>query len=196
MSKKRPSNPDKPAAAKPPASTKRRETLFFVGVSGAVAAATLAGIAVLPELAPEPGMVGKAAPGFVLPVVSGGDPGARMALGDLLGKPVILDFWASWCEPCRIQGPILERLAKKYRERGLTVLGVNVDDTPQDAAVYAKREGLTYPILVDLEGTAQRAYEATNLPTLVIVDRDGRVAAYMAGLVDETSLDDIIATLL
>jgi len=166
-------------------------------VAALIALVTLAGLAILPLLAPgQHERVGKQAPSFTLPVVANGEPGARIALEDLKGRPVIVDFWASWCGPCAVQAPILERLANRYRERGLVVVGVNVDDPPGVAASYARRKGLSYPIVLDPTGETQAAYGVNQLPSVVVLDREGRVAAFLTGVVDEGSLDELVSTAL
>lgn len=159
-----------------------------------IALATLAGLALLPKLAPgQHESVGKAAPLFTLPVVVNGEPGARIGLEDLKGRAVIVDFWASWCGPCAVQAPILERLSRRYEERGLVVVGVNVDDPPGVAASYAQRKALSYPIVLDPTGETQAAYGVTQLPSLVVLDREGRVVAYLTGVVDEGTLDELVS---
>lgn len=135
---------------------------------------------------------GVAAENFVLPVAANGDDGARISLQDLKGKPVLLDFWASWCGPCAMQAPILERMSKKYADKGLVVLGVNVDDSVDVTRAYALRKGLSYPMLVDDDSSVQRAYGVKRLPSLVLIDREGKVVSYTTGMVDESSLDAMV----
>ncbi len=146
------------------------------------------------------GLVGKPAPEVSLLVAANRagavDEGGTVSLAQLRGQPVLLDFWASWCGPCAAQSPILERLAKRHAAKGLVVLGVNVDDPPEVAKTYAARKKLSYPIVVDETEQAKRAYGVTSLPTLVVVDREGRVRGAWAGLVDEASLDEALAEVL
>lgn len=161
-------------------------------VAGAIGLSVLFGLAVLPRIAPgEAGMVGQPAPGFALPVVQN-DSRERLELSELRGNAVILDFWASWCGPCAVQAPVLDRLARRYEGRGLVVLGINVDDPPDVASAYAAQKSLTYPILVDPEGLAQRLYGVHKLPSLVVVDKEGKVIAFLTGIVDEGALDELV----
>lgn len=158
-----------------------------------LAAACLLGLVLLPRLGRSGGrMAGQPAPAFTLPVAHNGDAGARMSLDDLRGKPVLIDFWASWCGPCAMQAPILDRIAKRYDDQGLVVLGVNVDDEARVARAYAAKKGLTYPILLDESGAVQRSYGVDKLPSLVLVDREGQVVSFTQGLIDESSLDAIV----
>lgn len=134
------------------------------------------------------------APDFTLPVGANGDPGARLQLSALRDKVVILDFWASWCGPCRMQAPILERVAQRHPD-DLVVLGINVGESPQTALRYATAEGLSYPILLDVDGEAQDLYAATTLPTLVVIDRQGQVRSLVRGVMRESALEDVIRRL-
>lgn len=171
--------------------------VLYPAIAVLVALSALFGLAILPRLAPGVGgMVHKPAPDAVFPIAANGDPGARMQLSNLKGHPVVLDFWASWCGPCNIQAPILDRVARRYEGRGLIVLGVNVDDEPEAAKAFALKKGLSYPIVVDPTKQASRLFEVDKLPSLVVIDKEGHVAAYLTGVVDEGSLDEMVATLL
>lgn len=137
-------------------------------------------------------LVGKAAPDFTLEVVHNGEPGAQMTLSALQGKPVLVDFWATWCGPCQIEAPILSRVAERYRDRGLVVLGVNTSDKPGRATVFATSKQLTYPILFDAQGMANDLYDVKVLPTMVMIGKDGTIKAVRSGLVDEGAVEAMI----
>jgi cytochrome c biogenesis protein CcmG/thiol:disulfide interchange protein DsbE len=139
---------------------------------------------------------GRPAPDAEFAVAANGDAGSRMHVSGLKGHPVVLDFWATWCGPCTLQAPILDRIAKRYEKQGLVVLGVNVDDTPAMARSHAEKQRLSYPIVMDLARHASRKYNVDKLPSLVVIDREGRVVKYMTGLVDEASLDEVVASTL
>jgi cytochrome c biogenesis protein CcmG/thiol:disulfide interchange protein DsbE len=164
----------------------------LLGLSG------LFGLAILPRLAPGAGgMVGKAAPTFTLPVAANGKaPDEKIDLAALKGHPVILDFWASWCGPCAIEAPVLDRLARRYESKGLVVLGVNVSDPPNVIKQYATQRGLSYPMLVESGSNVSDSYGVKNLPSLVILDKEGKVMAYLVGVVDEASLNEIVGAAL
>jgi thiol-disulfide isomerase/thioredoxin len=168
--------------------------VLYPAIAVLVALSALFGLAILPRFSTGASYVGKAAPDVTLPVAANGDEGARMRLSDLKGRAVVLDFWASWCGPCKLQAPILDRVARRYEPRGLVVLGINVDDTPELARSFATRKGLSYPILVDEGKAASAAYDVDKLPSLVVIDKEGRVVSYTTGLVDEGALDEIVAT--
>ena len=139
---------------------------------------------------------GKAAPDAVFSTITGGEPGKKFQVSKYKGHPVVLDFWATWCGPCTLQAPILDRIAKRYEKQGLVVLGVNVDDPPEVARSHALRQGLSYPIVTDMFRDGSHKYGVEKLPSLVVIDREGRVVKYMTGLVDEASLDEVVASTL
>lgn len=165
--------------------------------AGVLALGVLGAIAVLPRIVAGGGpLEGKPAPDASFAVVANGDEGARMALGALKGHPVVLDFWATWCGPCAMQAPILDRIARRYQKQGLIVLGVNVDDPPELARSYAAKKGLSYPIVIDASRASSKSYDVDKLPSLVVIDREGNVVKYLTGVVDEASLDEVIAATL
>jgi len=171
----------------------------FVAAAIVIGAAVLLGLTVLPRVSFSSGAHegGEPAVLFDLPVIHNGDKGSKLALADLKGSPVLIDFWATWCGPCAMQTPILDRLAKRHQGKGLKVVGVNVvDDDPEAAADYAKRKSLSYPIVLDDTGLTQRSYGVNRLPTMILVDKDGRVVRRMSGLVDEASLERMIQEVL
>src|SRR5258708_1730471 len=111
-----------------------------------IGVACLAGMILLPRLARSSSKaLHHPAPTFALPVVLNGDPGARMSLADLRGKAVLIDFWAYWCGPCKMQGPIVDRIAEKYKDSGLAVIGVSVDGEVDEVRAAARAAHMTYP---------------------------------------------------
>ncbi len=115
-----------------------------------------------------PGMA--AAPDFTLRSLGG----PNLRLGEQRGQIVMLNFWATWCAPCREEMPHLARLYEKYRSAGFTLLGVNVDDDPRHAATAAARMALPFPVLFDNDKTVVKAYAVSTMPSTVFIDRDGR----------------------
>lgn len=101
--------------------------------------------------------------------------GRNLRLQELRGQVVMVNFWASWCAPCRVEMPHLNRLADKYRSSGFTLLGVNVDDDPKNAMAAAAKLGLRFPVLLDGEKKVVKLYEVATMPSTVLIDRDGRV---------------------
>ncbi len=116
------------------------------------------------------------APDFVRETLDG----RELALSDLRGRPVVMNFWASWCVPCRLEMPILEDAAKRYRGR-VHFLGVNVLDKPQQAKAFVRRLGITFPSVLDEEGALLARYRVVGLPTTVFVTRSGRIFETHAG---------------
>ena len=171
--------------------------VLYPAIAILIALSALFGLAILPRLSTgSRGMIGQLAPDITLPVVANGDPGARMQLTELRGHAVVLDFWATWCGPCALQAPILDRIARRHQKKGLVVLGVNVDDTPEVAKAYAAQKGLSYPIVLDETRDASGRYGVDKLPSLVVINKEGRVVAFLTGIVDEASLDEVVAAAL
>ena len=107
--------------------------------------------------------------------------GRMVALSDFRGKAVVLNFWASWCTPCREEMPILERLWQEFRDQGLVVLGIAVLDDEKDAAAFVKALAITYPNVFDPDQTRMRLYRVAALPTTVFIDRRQRQRGRFVG---------------
>jgi peroxiredoxin len=119
----------------------------------------------------------QSAPDFTLP-----DPGGRRhSIQDYRGKVVFLVFWASWCEICREELPVVESLYREFKGKGLEVVAVNIKDKREDALAYVKRSKLTYPILMDPEGEIGLLYGAFGTPAIYLIDRKGAVLARLWG---------------
>ena len=104
-----------------------------------------------------------------------GADGRNLRLNEQRGQVVLVNFWASWCGPCRQEMPHLNRLYDKYKASGFTLLGVNIDDDPRLANAVAARMGLKFPVLLDAEKTVSTLYDLGSMPATVLIDRDGRV---------------------
>jgi thiol-disulfide isomerase/thioredoxin len=119
------------------------------------------------------------------------------SIGALRGRVVLLDFWATWCAPCRIVVPKLGALQGRYGAQGLSVLGVSTEDA-QDVALFAQRTAMRYPVGVDKHAETTRSYGVLSLPTLVVIDRRGVVRdvaiGYDSG--EDARLDSMVRTLL
>ena len=133
------------------------------------------------------------APALELPKLSGGGDGS---LADYRGDVVVLNFWASWCEPCREESPLLERWHKRMDAKGGTVLGVDVLDVTGDAQDFIDEYGLTYPMLKDKDGDALESFGVVAYPETFVIDREGRIAAVRRGPVDEAFMRAEVAPLL
>jgi len=115
--------------------------------------------------------VNDAAPDFTLKSLEG----TNLRLEEYRGQVVLINFWASWCGPCREEMPHLARLYEKYRASGFTVLAVNIDEDPAKAARLAQQLGMRFPVLLDTGKQVSRTYDLSAMPSTVLVDRDGRV---------------------
>jgi cytochrome c biogenesis protein CcmG/thiol:disulfide interchange protein DsbE len=109
------------------------------------------------------------------------DTSGTLSLASLRGKVVAVNFWASWCVPCREEAPILERLWTGSRAKGLVVLGVDANDASADARAFMRKHGVTYPIAHDPQGSTLGRWGVPGLPTTFVVDRRGRVVAKVLG---------------
>jgi cytochrome c biogenesis protein CcmG/thiol:disulfide interchange protein DsbE len=122
------------------------------------------------------------APAFVLERL---DREGTLDLASLRGKGVVLNFWASWCIPCKDEAPLLEEAWRTHRDRGLVVLGVDAQDFKGDARRFMRRFGLTYPVVYDGKGSTLGRYGVTGFPETFFVDRTGKlVGERLAGGID------------
>jgi peroxiredoxin len=111
------------------------------------------------------------APDFTLHTMSG----PNLRLKEQRGRVVMVNFWATWCGPCRQEMPELSRLYEKYKSSGFVLLGVNVDDDTSKAAEVAAKLGVTFPVLLDTDKAVSKLYDLSTMPSTVIIDRDGKV---------------------
>lgn len=124
--------------------------------------------------------VGQHAPAFTLARV--GAPG-DVSLSSLRGKAVVLNFWASWCVPCKEEAPLLESAWQRWRSRGVVVLGVDSRDFTGDARRFMRKHGVTYPVVRDGSGSHADSYGVDGYPETFFLDRDGRLTEHLVGQV-------------
>jgi cytochrome c biogenesis protein CcmG/thiol:disulfide interchange protein DsbE len=122
------------------------------------------------------------APALELPRLSGE---GRASLADYRGKVVVLNFWASWCGPCRDESPLLDRWHQRMRKRGGVVVGVDTLDVTSKARAFIERYGLSYPMLRDGGGASRDSYGILGFPETFVIDRRGGIAAAQRGPVNE-----------
>jgi thiol-disulfide isomerase/thioredoxin len=133
----------------------------------------LSALAALPVLGTsvDPIRAGAPAPAFQLTSNSG----KPVNLDSLKGQIVLVNFWASWCGPCRKEMPILEQLNRQYRNKGVTLLGVNVEPDSAAATDWLKATPVSFPILFDRDSKVSKLYQVEGMPNTVILDRKGNV---------------------
>lgn len=142
------------------------------------------------------------APGFELAALADGRPGARLAavwkraardkkvnLDELRGTPVVLNFWASWCVPCREEAPLLRRGAERWRARGVLFVGLNMQDVTEDARTFLREYELNFPQVRDGTNETARRWGATGIPETFFIDARGRVVAHVVGTVTAEQLN-------
>jgi len=137
-------------------------------------------------------LIGQPAPDFTLQTIDG----QTVSLASLRGRPVIVNFWASWCGPCRQEFPLLVTAYQKYSSDGLQILGVIHDDGPQTATSFAQSYGATWPLLPDPNETAWTAFKNSLVPVSYYIDRDGIVRAVSYGPPPSNDIDAVIAKIL
>ncbi len=127
----------------------------------------------------EQATLGRPAPLFSLPAPDG----ETVSLADHAGRPVVLNFFATWCGPCRVEMPLLQSASERYRADGLVVLGVDVQETPETVAPFLTELGLTFPVGVDQDGKVSDLYRIGILPTTYFIDREGTVIRSREGFI-------------
>lgn len=138
------------------------------------------------------------APDFSLPVLANGaaigrKDGQRLTLSRLRGRPVVLNFWASWCDPCKREAARLKSAWRRHRRSGLVMLGLDVQDLSSNAMTFIREHGQTYPSVRDKSDDAYRAYGLTGVPETFFIDRQGMVRARVVGEIFDRQLERGIA---
>lgn len=135
---------------------------------------------------------GAPAPDFSLGLFDGTDT----QLSQLKGKVVMVDFWSSWCPPCREEAPILAEVYPRYRERGVEFVGVAIWDSAEDARRFVQQFGIPYPNGLDEKGVIAIDYGVTGIPEKYFIDREGRVVRKFIGPMTTKTLEEILERLL
>ena|SRR5215217_3966559 len=135
----------------------------------------------------------EAAPDLELPMLGSARNGS---VADYRGKVVVLNFWASWCDPCRAESPLLERWHRRMADRGGTVLGVDMLDITEDAQAFIAEYGLSYPMLKDKDGHGIETFGVVQYPETFVIDRAGQITAVRRGPVDEQFMRTEVGPLL
>lgn len=132
------------------------------------------------------------APDFTLPSIDSG----QLRLSSYRGKVVLLDFWATWCVPCREETPHFVELQKKYGDRGLQIIGVSMDDSPDPVRSFYEQFHINYPVVVGTAETGSAYGGVLGLPIAYLIDRDGRIYSKHMGATDPSVFEQDITTLL
>jgi cytochrome c-type biogenesis protein len=127
---------------------------------------------------------------FTVPLYSGGT--GDFTLSEHLGQPILLNFWGSWCPPCRAEFPAIQAIADAYKDKGLVVIGVGVQDTEDNARAFLIEQGPTFQTGPDLAGSISIDYSVTSMPTTYLITKDGKIFKKWAGLIDEKRLNAFV----
>jgi len=164
----------------------------WVKLAALALAALLAAQMLSRDRGPESMTVGKAAPQLVLPDMDGN----TVDLARYRGQVVAVNFWATWCPPCKDEIPALSTAWREGRDRCLEILGVTEESTREDTEAAVKKLAIPYPVLLDPEGTAARSYGLTAYPRTYLVDAEGVVRKVFDGTVTREALARAVAPLL
>ena len=136
---------------------------------------------------------GEIAPDFSLPVMLGGDTNSRQSLAALRGKIVLLDFWATWCGPCRESLPLIERLAQEHGKKNLVVLGINQGESVEQVQRFYAGHDPGYTIVSDADSAVGGQFGVSGLPSMVVVDANGKQRSAVSGVPSYARLERMVA---
>ncbi|MFZ5918455.1 MAG: TlpA family protein disulfide reductase [Chloroflexota bacterium] len=180
-----------PETTPAPTTGKRRNLTVVLSI---VAVAVLLGLMALALLSPGGGRpaIGDPAPNFELTLLDG----SKLRLSDLEGQVVVLNFWSSWCTPCRQEAPELQKVWETVQGQGAIFLGISYKDAEDASRAFVQELGITYPNGTDLRGRIGNTYGVTGVPETFIIDGSGRLAHFYWGEVQASELSQRLATIL
>lgn len=167
-------------------------SLFTVGIMLLIWMAFQSGGQTTVQTTPEQMAQGQPAPNFISPALSGGEIG----LTDYVGDVVVVNFWATWCPPCKAEMPGINAFYEKHQADGLVVLAVNAKESESLVRPFIESNNFTFPVLLDPAGSVVNQYQVRSFPTTIIIDRDGVVRHIQVGMISEEELERITAPLL
>ncbi|SFS49639.1 thiol-disulfide oxidoreductase ResA [Marininema halotolerans] len=129
--------------------------------------------------------VGDKAPNFTLKTLDG----KKLTLDDFHGKPVLLNFWASWCKPCEAEMPAIQKVYEKYKDQGFQVVGVNIAETEVAVSGFTRELAITFPVVLDRDRVVTKRYDVGRLPATYLIDRNGKIIRKMKGQMLEEEVD-------
>jgi cytochrome c biogenesis protein CcmG/thiol:disulfide interchange protein DsbE len=159
-----------------------RRVLIFCGITllnVGLLALLLTQLLTPAQQTPADPLLGHVAPGFSLATVDSAAGKRELALADFAGKPVVINFWATWCDPCKEEMPLLETTWKKLQAEGKDVvfLGIDFQESSSDVAPFLQQYGITYPVLLDANGFAANKYRIASLPDTFFISRQGKIVS-------------------
>ena len=168
--------------------TALKAILAIIVISGILIAGCAGGISQNP-------WIGKPAPDFQFQ----SPDGQATSLSDLKGKPVLINFWATWCGPCRHEMPYIQQVYDEWQEKGLVLLAINKGESPSQVAEFMQSQRLSLPVLLDMEGNIAQKYKIQYIPSTFFIDRDGiiqdmKVGAFQSTAEIESSLSKLTIT--
>lgn len=140
-------------------------------------------------------LLGHPAPNFTLVALSHA-PMPAIQLTSFKGKPIVLNFWASWCDPCKHEAPLLEAVWQRVQSQGVVFLGVDYDDTQGDGLAFVQNYGITYRSVMDTDGAVAINYGVTGVPETFFIDRHGMIVQRVIGELTQQTLQANIQSLL
>lgn len=145
-----------------------------------------------PAVSADTPAIGQIAPDFTLRSTDGD----TISLSDLRGHVVLVNFWATWCVPCKQELPAIDKVARRYAQQGFAVLGVDDRDQDDDVIAFARQIGVSFPLLLDSKGATAGRYHLVGVPTSFLIDRNGVIRAVHPGPYTEQELDKAVRNLL